>query len=576
MSGKRSWGDANAACLAAGLQLATVQSVTQDVLLLAAAAGNHVWTGGTDAASEGAWVWSPSNKPLSYTNWNGGEPNGGGTENCLMKYNGVFDGSWVGANFNGKWNDQPCTSLLNFVCQPPPESSPFNVAEFTLRLELKANSWSTSPYPHLVDDPENAITLHGLGPGYGANLGKIGFYPKVASGEGAYERGGVELISTSPWSTGTWHTLVLRKTQTHVCLFKDGVEDGCDTFTAINTDIAIPGHLQLSVPGTATYELASYRFDGELRNLEIFPCALSSPTAAGCITSPFPTDPAATSNPVASSNCGFDAAQGYQSATNGGSCFIRDASNMPVVVDYTAFRYTTYSFTIQMLENGQTPTKNNDVSPHGGIKICNTDGTSQTRGTSPELWFIDRAGDFGYGLYNGGWGPISTAEMRSVSNGLWPDAPRVWEIVMEWDGASYKLVSWKVDGTAIPSIAGQISGCGADTSAAGQVRVWTYNGADTFKVKDFTVTQGPSLSSRRLSERADPASQVVARPVNGRSSVAADAMAEMGLQVDEWAVVPGAGRWVRIRVQTVLISLEFYLGGFATEEGVTLSNQKTP
>ena len=206
----------------------------------------------------------------------------------------------------------------------------------------------------------------------------------------------------------------------------------------------------------------------------------------------FPTNPTATSNPVASSNCGFDAAQGYQSATNGGSCFIRDASNTPVVVDYTAFRYTTYSFTIQMLENGRTPTKNNNISPHGGIKICNTDGTSQTRGTSPELWFIDRAGDFGYGLYNGGWGPISTAEMRSVSNGLWPGAPRVWEIVMEWDGASYKLVSWKVDGTAIPSIAGKISGCGADTSASGQVRVWSYS-TNTFKVKDFTVTQSTLL-----------------------------------------------------------------------------------
>eukprot|EP00964_Phaeocystis_antarctica_P086253 scaffold54610_cov60-Phaeocystis_antarctica.AAC.1 len=212
----------------------------------------------------------------------------------------------------------------------------------------------------------------------------------------------------------------------------------------------------------------------------------------------FPTNPTATSNPVASSNCGFDAAQGYQSATNGGSCFIRDASNMPVVVDYTAFRYTTYSFTIQMLENGQTPTKNNNIGPHGGIKICNTDGTSQTRGTSPELWFIDRTQDFGYGLYNGDWGHVSTAETQSVSQGLWPDAPRVWEIVMEWDGASYKLVSWKVDGTAIPSIAGQISGCGADTSAAGQVRVWSYDSADkadydsadTFKVKDFTVTQG--------------------------------------------------------------------------------------
>ena len=53
-------------------------------------------------------------------------------------------------------------------------------------------------------------------------------------------------------------------------------------------------------------------------------------------------------------------------------------------------------------------------------------------------------------------------------------------------------------------------------------------------------------------------------------------MTEMGLQVDEWAVVPGAGRWVRIHAPTVLITLEFYLGGFATEKGVPLSNQRTP
>eukprot|EP00964_Phaeocystis_antarctica_P164456 scaffold142586_cov386-Phaeocystis_antarctica.AAC.1 len=85
-----------------------------------------------------------------------------------------------------------------------------------------------------------------------------------------------------------------------------------------------------------------------------------------------------------------------------------------------------------MLENGQTPTKNNNISPHGGINICNTDGTSQTRGTSPELWFIDHQDDqasrFGYGLYNGDWGRVSTAETQSVSQGLWPDVPRVWEI----------------------------------------------------------------------------------------------------------------------------------------------------
>ena len=68
MSDTLSWADANAACLAAGLQLATVQSAAQNALLVTAAAGSRVWIGGTDAASEGAWLLSPSNTPLTYSN----------------------------------------------------------------------------------------------------------------------------------------------------------------------------------------------------------------------------------------------------------------------------------------------------------------------------------------------------------------------------------------------------------------------------------------------------------------------------------------------------------------------------
>ena len=83
-------------------------------------------------------------------------------------------------------------------------------------------------------------------------------------------------------------------------------------------------------------------------------------------------------------------------------------------------------------------------------------------------------------------------------------------------------------------------------------------------------------SSRRLSERAETAPQVAAQLVNRRSLFPADVMADMGLQVCEWAVVPGVGRWARIHVPTVLITLEFLLNGFATEEGVTLSNQQSP
>ena len=105
-----SWHDANAACLAAGLQLATVQSAAQNAALVTAAAGNAAWIGGTDAASEGTWVWSPSNTPLSYTNWARSEPNNAnGGQHCLV------------GNYNdaGEWDDQTCHGKVKYVCQQP-------------------------------------------------------------------------------------------------------------------------------------------------------------------------------------------------------------------------------------------------------------------------------------------------------------------------------------------------------------------------------------------------------------------------------------------------------------------------
>ena len=109
MSDALSWGDADAACLAANMQLASVHSAAQNALLVTAAAGNSVWMGGTDAASEGTWLWSPSNTPLSYTNWYAGEPNNAlGGEHCLVAY-----------YWGGTWNDDGCTKKKKYVCQLP-------------------------------------------------------------------------------------------------------------------------------------------------------------------------------------------------------------------------------------------------------------------------------------------------------------------------------------------------------------------------------------------------------------------------------------------------------------------------
>ena len=110
MNGALSWSDANAACLAKGLQLASVLSAAENALLATAAAGNNVWIGGTDANSEGTWVWSPSGTPLSYTNWRSfGEPNNSlGNEDCLEAHFSI--------NPPG-WNDNRCTGKQKYVCE---------------------------------------------------------------------------------------------------------------------------------------------------------------------------------------------------------------------------------------------------------------------------------------------------------------------------------------------------------------------------------------------------------------------------------------------------------------------------
>ena len=115
MNDALSWDDANAACLAKGLQLASVHSEAENDLLVTAAAGNQVWIGGTDAYSEGTWAWSPSNTPVSYTNWNTGQPdNDKGNEHCLQIYNDQAYNS----DAIGKWNDQNCNHKQKYVCQP--------------------------------------------------------------------------------------------------------------------------------------------------------------------------------------------------------------------------------------------------------------------------------------------------------------------------------------------------------------------------------------------------------------------------------------------------------------------------
>ncbi len=35
----------------------------------------HFWTSGTDQAEEGKFFWMSTGRPVTYSNWNAGEPN---------------------------------------------------------------------------------------------------------------------------------------------------------------------------------------------------------------------------------------------------------------------------------------------------------------------------------------------------------------------------------------------------------------------------------------------------------------------------------------------------------------------
>ena len=108
MNNALSWSDANAACQAAGLQLASVHSASENDALLTEAAGNRVWIGGTDTASEGTWKWSSTGTPLSYTNWYSGQPdNSKGDQHCLTFNHGN----------PGEWDDEQCSREYRYVCQ---------------------------------------------------------------------------------------------------------------------------------------------------------------------------------------------------------------------------------------------------------------------------------------------------------------------------------------------------------------------------------------------------------------------------------------------------------------------------
>jgi Lectin C-type domain len=101
------WNEANAAaqglsCCGAAGHLATIADAAENDFIRLNLGGVQGWIGFNDVAIEGSFVWV-TGEPVTYTNWNSGEPNNSnGIEDCVEIY-----GS------HGGWNDLPCDGQAN-------------------------------------------------------------------------------------------------------------------------------------------------------------------------------------------------------------------------------------------------------------------------------------------------------------------------------------------------------------------------------------------------------------------------------------------------------------------------------
>ncbi|XP_066271772.1 uncharacterized protein [Branchiostoma lanceolatum] len=88
------------------LAIINTQDTSDPVVKTIRADGEPYWIGLTDVRKEGTFVRSDeAESPAAYTNWYPHQPDNGGGEDC------------VAMSRDQDWNDVPCSSRLNFICE---------------------------------------------------------------------------------------------------------------------------------------------------------------------------------------------------------------------------------------------------------------------------------------------------------------------------------------------------------------------------------------------------------------------------------------------------------------------------
>ena len=99
---RKNWQEAGQFCSEKGGDLVKIGS-QEESTFITDKLGQDFWLGANDKETEGSWLWTDGT-PVSWTNWNSGEPDGEEKANCARM------------RPDGKWSDSMCSKRRPFLC----------------------------------------------------------------------------------------------------------------------------------------------------------------------------------------------------------------------------------------------------------------------------------------------------------------------------------------------------------------------------------------------------------------------------------------------------------------------------
>ncbi|XP_048765293.1 perlucin-like [Ostrea edulis] len=108
---KAKWVDAVDFCRDSDAELVEIETADENSFLRTHLQRNHTnehfWVGGTDAFTEGHWIWINTRQPFTFTDWAPLEPYQGVGNDCMtLAYHEGYH-----------WNDDVCDHKYDFICE---------------------------------------------------------------------------------------------------------------------------------------------------------------------------------------------------------------------------------------------------------------------------------------------------------------------------------------------------------------------------------------------------------------------------------------------------------------------------